>query len=93
MGLRPSEICYREANDTFSFVNLTSVRQFRIPKGISPRLNKKSKTFNWAGGVNLRSASLKDKGKGKGKDKDKERCGMCGLRIWELAQRGKEILS
>jgi len=25
-----------------------------IVKGISPRLNKKSKTFNWAGGVNLR---------------------------------------
>ena len=33
--LRPSEICYRGANDTFSFVNLKSVRQFRIPKGIS----------------------------------------------------------
>ncbi len=34
-----------------------------IVKGIPPRLNKKSKTFNWAGGVNLRSARLEAKSK------------------------------
>jgi len=31
-----------------------TLRPSGIVKGIPPRLNKKAKTFNWAGGVNLR---------------------------------------
>jgi len=31
----PSEIFHREANDTFSFVNLNSVKQFQISQGVS----------------------------------------------------------